>query len=174
MPLCISYEIPFTRLLGLSTWLWYLTLYILLYMHYVSTAVLFFRAGREIRIALLLYCVISVYDVITSRIMGVIWDEYSVLLSCPGFGYYLWEFINNSTQPVVGTGEDDFPQPFTSFSSFRPGTITFEDFEFPLGVKESMFLLLSLPGLLSAVHTMFRVRTGISREVVLRPAPGDG
>lgn len=60
---------------------------------------------------------------------------------------------------MVGTGEDYFPQPFISFSSFRPGTTTFEDFEFLLGVKESMFLLLSLPGLLSVIHTMFRLMT---------------
>lgn len=41
-----------------------------------------FQNGREIRIALLMYCRISVYDMITLRAMRVIWDVCSVLLSC--------------------------------------------------------------------------------------------
>lgn len=56
-----------------------------------------------------------------------------------------------------GTEKDDSPQLFIPFSSFRPVKTAFEDFEFPLDVKESMCLLLGLPDLLSAVHTMFRV-----------------
>ncbi|KAJ7423281.1 hypothetical protein BTVI_10489 [Pitangus sulphuratus] len=48
----------------------------------------------------------------------------------------------------------------------RPGTTTFENSEFPLDVKESMFLLLTLPGLLNVVHTMFRVKKEISMEVI--------
>lgn len=51
-------------------------------------------------------------------------------------------------------------------------TTAFESFEFPLYVKESLFLLLSLPGLLSAVHTMFRVTKEIFRKVILRSPPG--
>lgn len=67
------------------------------------------------------------------------------------------------------TGEDDFPRPFTSSSSFRPVTTAFETFEFPLVVKESRFLSLSLPGLLSAVYIMFRIKKEISRETIQRP-----
>lgn len=49
-------------------------------------------------------------------------------------------------------GKDDFPQVFTPFSSLWPVTTAFESFEFPLDFKESMFLLLSLLGLLSGLH----------------------
>lgn len=61
-----------------------------------------FQNGREIRMALLMYCGISVYDMITSRTMRVIWDVCSVLLSCPYRSCYLWESINNLTKSVTG------------------------------------------------------------------------
>lgn len=107
---------------------------------------------------------------ITSRAMSVIWDVYSVLLSYPYFRHYFWECTNNHTQSVEETGEDDFPQPFTPFSSFRPGRKGSENFQFPLNAKESMLLLLNLPGLLSKVHTPFRVTKEISREAIQRSA----
>lgn len=69
-----------------------------------------------------------------------------------------------------GTGEDDFCQPFTSFSSFRSATTGFEYFEFSL--DDSISLLLNLLCLLGMVYTMFRVRTEIYREVVQKPALG--
>ncbi|KAJ7415200.1 hypothetical protein BTVI_38934 [Pitangus sulphuratus] len=50
----------------------------------------------------------------------------------------------------------------------RPITTAFEIFEFPLDVKESMCLLLSLSDLLSVVYIMFRVKKEISREVIQR------
>lgn len=81
----------------------------------------------------------------------IIWNVCSVLLSCPSLEFCLWEFSNNCTQPMHDTGEDDFPQLSTSFFSFRPVTTAFKTFEFPLVVKEIIFLSLSLPGLLSAV-----------------------
>lgn len=159
-----------TMLLGLFTWLWYLTLYVFQYMHYVPITVLLLRAGIGIRIALLLYCVISVYNILTSRAMRAIRDVSSVLLSCHGLGYYLWKFINNHTWSVGETGKDDFPQLFTLSSSFSPVTSAFENFQFPLDIKESLFLLLSLPGLLSAVYTTFRIKKELSREVIQRSA----
>lgn len=42
-------------------------------MHCVPIMVLFFRAGRRIRVALLMFCEISAHDMITSRAMRVIW-----------------------------------------------------------------------------------------------------
>lgn len=69
------------------------------------------------------------------------------------------------------TGKGGFTQLFTPFSSLRPVTTDFESFGFPLCVKESMLLLLSLPGLLSGLHIMFRVRAEISREVIQTSAP---
>lgn len=89
---------------------------------------IFFRARRGIRIALLMYRGISVYAVRTSRAVRVIWDVYLMLLSCPCLGCYLWDSINNRAQPVGGVGEDDFPLPFTPFSSFRPVSMAFEKF----------------------------------------------
>lgn len=54
------------------------------YMQYVLTMMLFFRAETGIRITLLMYIMISIYGMITSRANRVIWDVYSELLSCPG------------------------------------------------------------------------------------------
>lgn len=75
-----------------------------------------------------------------------------------------------NTQSLGGKGEYYFPQLFTPFFSLRPVTTPIEDFSFPLDIKESMFLLLGLPGLLSAVHTMFRVTEEIFREAFQRSA----
>jgi len=47
-------------LLSLVTWLWYVDPYLL----YVFTAVLFITSGKRIRIVILLYCVVSAYDMI--------------------------------------------------------------------------------------------------------------
>lgn len=93
-----------TMLLGRFTWLWYL---ILVYIPIYTICALhggIFRAGRGTRIALLLHCAISAYNMITTRTMKVIWDVCSVLLSCPHLGHYLRESINNSTQPVGRRG----------------------------------------------------------------------
>lgn len=63
-------------LLGLFMWVWYICVSI-----YVFLVMIFFRGGSGIRIVLLLYSVISVYEMITA--MRVIWDGYSVFLSYP-------------------------------------------------------------------------------------------
>lgn len=102
--------------------------------------------------------------------MRVTWNVHSVLLSYPYLGYCFWKSINNNTQSMGETGQDTF---FPSFSSpFSPSfAITvFEDLEFLLDVQASMFLLLALPSLLSAVHTMFRVTKEIFRRVFQRSA----
>lgn len=85
--------------------------------------------------------------------MRILLDVYSVLLSCPSLECYIWKFINNCSQPVGRTGEDYFPHLLTTFSSFRPVTTAFEDFEFPLDINESTFMLLGLPVLLSVAST---------------------
>jgi len=48
-------------LLSLVTWLWYVNSYLL----YVFPVLLFITSGRKIRIVILLYCVISAYDMTT-------------------------------------------------------------------------------------------------------------
>lgn len=138
-------------------WVWYLILYVFPYVLFQS----------RITIALLLYSGISFYDMVTSRAVRVIWDVFSRLLSCPCLRCYPCVSIN-CAQPVGETEEDDFPQSLIPFSPLRPGTTTSENFEFPLGVKESMFLLLCLPGLLSVVHTMFKMTKEIFRKAIQR------
>jgi len=49
-------------LLCLITWLWYVNHNLL----YVFPAVMFIISGKRIRIMILLHCVISIYDTITS------------------------------------------------------------------------------------------------------------
>lgn len=67
-------------------------------------------------------------------------------------------------QSIGGKEEDDFTQPFTPFSPFRPIATAVKNSEFPLDVKESMFLLLGLP-----VHcTLYLEPRKISREVIQR------
>lgn len=88
---------------------------------------IFFRAGRRIRIAFVAVCGISVYEMITSRTMKVIWDVYSVLLSYPYSG-------TTSGGPLIiipSLWEEqgvDFPQRFIPFSSFTPVKTAFENF----------------------------------------------
>jgi len=47
-------------LLSLLTWLWYVNPYL----QYVFTAVLFVTSGKRNRMTILLYCVISTYDMV--------------------------------------------------------------------------------------------------------------
>lgn len=94
---------------------WHLTLCMHSNMwNHLPMIVLFFRSGRGTKIQLIQF-VISVYGMITSKAMKIIWFMSSSLFACPDLGCYICGFINNCTQPVGGT-EDDFPQPFTSFS----------------------------------------------------------
>lgn len=105
-----------TMLLGLFTWLWHLTPYILymyiLYMPCVPTMVVFSEQGeRGIRIAVLLYGGRPVYDMWGNE------DHLGCLFSTqcsvfyPSFGAYLW----GSTKLYLvcgGTGAGNFPQLF--------------------------------------------------------------
>lgn len=80
-----------------------------------------FRAGRRIRIALLLYCVIAAYDIITSGEVRVIWDVHPKLLFYPylrisSILIYFWEYMNNHTQPVGKQDRIIFPMFSPTFS----------------------------------------------------------
>lgn len=77
--LCIGYRIPY-RALSVPVGV-VLAQYIFLY---VLLLIIFVKVGRGIKVALMMYCVTSFYDTITSRTMRVIWDVNSVLLACPG------------------------------------------------------------------------------------------
>jgi len=77
--------------LTLLRWLWYLSPYL----QYVFTAVLFITSGKRIRMKILLYCMISIYDMITSLCMKLGLYLHVVLRSFPYLGSYVLEFVNN-------------------------------------------------------------------------------
>jgi len=78
-------------LLCLVTWLWYVDPYL----QYMFTEVMFITSRKRIRIMILLYCVISTYDMITSLGMKFSLYLHAALWSFPYLGCYLLEFINN-------------------------------------------------------------------------------
>ena len=87
-------------LVHLFTWCWYVNYYL----HYVFPAVMFITSGRGIRTIILLYWVMSAYDMITSLVMRLGWYLYAALLSCLYLGRLLLEFISNCTQSMGKTG----------------------------------------------------------------------
>ena len=118
---------PVKMFLTLIRWLWYLNPYLL----YVFVAVLFIIAGKRIRIMILLYCTISIYDMITSLCMKLGLYLRAALWSFPYLRSYVLEFVNNQTQSVGKTGGDTFPHTVTPPLSFRLVLTAFENFEYP-------------------------------------------
>jgi len=113
-------------LLSLVTWLWYVNPCLL----YVFATVLFVIAGKRIRIVILLYSVISTYDMITSLSMKLDLYEHTALWSFPYLICYLSEFINNQTEPMGKTEGDTLPYFFTPPLSCRLVITAFENFEY--------------------------------------------
>jgi len=74
--------------------------------------VLFIIAGKKIRMMILLYCMMSTYDMITSMCMKLGLYLHAALQSFPYLGSYVLEFVNNQTQSVGKTGGDTFPHSF--------------------------------------------------------------
>ena len=99
-------------LLNLIRWLWFLNPYLL----YLFPVVMFITSGKRIRIMILLYCMISTYDVITSLCMRLGLYLHAALRSFLYLGSYLLEFVNNRNQPVGKTKGDTFPDSFTPLS----------------------------------------------------------
>ena len=62
------------------------------YLLYVFAAVLFVTSGKKIRMTILLYCMISTYDVITSLRMKLGLYLHATLWSFPYLGSYVLEF----------------------------------------------------------------------------------
>jgi len=91
--------------LALIKCLWYLNPYLL----YVFVAMLFITSGKKIRMTILLYCMISTYDMITSLCMKLGLYLHAALRSFPYLRSYVLEFVNNRTQPVGKTEGDTFP-----------------------------------------------------------------
>jgi len=71
--------------------LWYFSPYL----QYVFTALLFITSVKRIRMTILLYCVISTYDMITSLCMKLGLYLHVALRSFPYLGSNVLEFVNN-------------------------------------------------------------------------------
>jgi len=140
--------------LTLIRWLWYLNPYLL----YVFVAVLFIIAGKRIRIMILLYCTISIYDMITSLCMKLGLYLRAALWSFPYLRSYVLEFVNNQTQSVGKTGGDTFPHTVTPPLSFRLVLTAFENFEYPCDAQASGFLLFCL---LNGFQLLFRAKQSL-------------
>jgi len=125
------------------------------YLLYVFPAVLFLTSGKRIRMMILLYSIISTYDMITS--LGIKSGLYlhAALQSFPYLGCYLSEFINNQTHSVGKTGGDTLPHSFTPPLSFRLVLTPSEIFEYLWDAQASMFLLFCL---LNGFQVLFRVK----------------
>jgi len=150
-------------LLTLIKWLWYLNPYL----QYVFTAVLFITLGKRIRMTTLLYCMISTYDMITSLCMKLGLYLHAALRSFPYLAFYVFEFVNNRTQPVGKT--EGIPSPTLSPPlSFRLLLTPFENFEYPWDAQASVFLLFCL---LNGFQVLFRVKQ-VVKNILQRPAPG--
>jgi len=143
-------------------WLWYLNPYL----QYVFTAVLFVTSGKRIRMIILLYCMISTYDMIISLRMKLGLYLHAVLRSFPYLGSYVLEFVSNQTQSVGKTRGDAFPHSFKPPLSFRLVLTAFENFKYPWDAQTRMFLLLCL---LNKFQVLFRVKQVVNK-IVHRPA----
>jgi len=91
--------------LTLIKWLWYVNPYLV----YAFPVVMFLTSGKRIRMMILLYCMISTYDMITSLCMKLGLYLHAALRSFPYLGSYVLEFVNNQTQSVGKTKGDTFP-----------------------------------------------------------------
>lgn len=126
-----------------------------------------FRAGRGIRITLLLYCVISVHGMGASRGMRVI-----------------WEWIQHCSLTL--TSGSTFQSPLAIISSlwgeqgrmicpslsppFHPSGLLQQFLRIfnPLWMLRKAQFCCCFPGLLSVAYRMFRVKNEFSRKVILK------
>jgi len=113
-------------LLTLIRWLWYINSYL----QYVFIAMLFINSGKRIGMTILLYCILSTYDMVTSLCMKLDLYLHVALRSFPYLGSYVLEFVNNRTQSMGKTGRDTFPHSLTPPLSFRLVLTAFENFEY--------------------------------------------
>jgi len=150
--------------LSFIRWLWFLNPYL----QYVFTAVLFITSGKRIRMIILLYCMISTYDMVTSLCMKLGLYLHAVLRSFPYLRSYVLEFVNNQTQAVGKTGGDSFPHCFAPPPSFRLLLRAFENFDYPWDAQASTLLLLCL---LNGFQVLFWVKQ-VVKNIMQRTTPG--
>jgi len=150
--------------LSLIRWLWFLNPYL----HYVFSVVLFIIAGKRIRMMILLYCMMSTYDIITSLCMKLGLYLHAALRSFPYLGSYVLEFVNNQTQSVGKIGGDTSPHSFAPPLSLRLVVMAFEDFKYPWDAQASTLLLLCL---LNRLQVLFRIKQ-VVKNILQRPTLG--
>jgi len=134
----------------------------------VFPVVPFIITGKKIRIMILLYCVISIYDMVTSLGMKLGLYLHAALQSFPYLRCYLSEFINHQTHSMGKTRGDAFPDSFSPPLSFRLVVTAFENFEYPWDAQASTLLLFCL---LNGFQVLFIVKQVVN-NITQRPAPG--
>ncbi|XP_064258482.1 uncharacterized protein LOC135289027 isoform X1 [Passer domesticus] len=82
-----------------------------------------------------------------------------------------WEFISNYTQLVRGGAGNEAFQPFLSFFSFESVMSLLENVQFPLNVKDTIFLVFNLVSFLYMVCSFSRMRAEMSRRADETPDP---
>jgi len=117
---------------------------------------------------ILLYCMISIYDTITSLYIKLGLYFHEALQSFPYLTSFVLEFVNNRNQPVGKIGGDAFPLTFAPPLSLRVVLKAFENFEYPWDAQASRLLLFCL---LNGFQVLFRVKH-VVKNIVQRPAPG--
>jgi len=138
------------------------------YLLYVFATLLFVTSGKKIRMMILLYCMISTYDMVTSLCMKLGLYLHAALRSFPYLRSYVLEFVSNQIQSVGKTGGDTFPHSVTPPLSLRLVLRAFENFEYPLDAQASTLLLFCL---LNGLQVLFRVKQ-VVKNILQRPAPG--
>jgi len=116
---------------------------------------------------ILLYCMMSTYDMITSMCMKLGLYLHVALRSFPYLRSYVLEFVNNQTQSVGKNRGDTSPHSFAPPLSFRLFLMAFENFEYLWDAQASGFLLFCL---LNGLQVLFRVKQVI-KNILQRPAP---
>jgi len=127
-------------------------------------AVLFIIAGKKIRTMILLYCIISTYDMIMLGMQLGLY-LYVTLWSFPSLGCYLSEIINNRTHSMRKTGGNTYPHSFTPPLSFRLVRKAFESFQYLWDAQASRIVLFCL---LTQFQVLFRVKEVVN-NIVQRP-----
>jgi len=150
-------------LLTLIRWLWFWKPYLL----YLFFALLFITSGKRTRMMILLYCMISTYDMIISLCMKLGLYLHAALRSFPYLGSYVLEFVNNQTQPVGKTRGDNFLHSLALPLSLRLVLRAFEDFQNQWDAQARTLLLFCL---LNGFQLLFRVKQ-VVKNIVQRPAP---
>jgi len=117
---------------------------------------------------ILLYCMISTYDMIASLCMKLGLCLHAALRSFPYLESCVLEFVNNRIQPVGKTEGDTCPNSFAPSLSLRVVLTAFENFQYPWDAQDSTLLLFCL---LNGLQVLFRVKQ-VVKNIVKRPAPG--